>query len=454
MYIHMHNTTLSRRGSLARFATLVLSLVLLCLVTTSPANARRHKRDAFTNARGTRGDTYLESVGRTPAGAYARSLPVTPNSQIFTWYSKTPHNESSAESAFIVIHGINRNAHTYWTILNNAWAKARDAALGSAKVNSIRVAPLFFSRYEDEGVYNKSQLAWGDSNAWAAGEPSTHPMRSSVSSFAVLDSLLLRFSNKTAYPNMQYITFLAHGGGSQLVQRYAVMGLPNPDPTRLSIRYVVGDPSSELYFTGDRPVGVDKASCPTWNDYRYGVQKYSTNYGTLNSVVAPALFKAYAAKEVRYIVGLNDTSPSNGDQTCMAHAVGGIKRRNRNLAYWKYIHLLSGYNPDNFTNFPGTFPALDPKYGATNQTNIPKTGAITAKKYQGTTLIHTLTTIMNVGHSASKVYGSEGGMNALFSDQASSGSGTVPDFSQELVGFTANASGAKKYATGDVSEDD
>lgn len=443
-----HSSSSRRRGLSLLFSLFILALAALSSTVASPT-----KRDAFTDVRGTAGDTSLTGVGKRPAGAYARALPVTPTSNIFTWYSKTPNNEADAESAFVIVHGVKRNAGVYWSILNNAWAKARDAGLGSALPNSIRVAPLFFSTVEDKAAYNGSDLAWGDSNAWTAGEASTHPAGSSVSSFAVLDMFLNRFSDRTAYPKMKYITFVAHGGGAQMLQRYAVMGAANPDPLRLSVRYVVGDPSSELYFTQDRPVGVDQASCPTWNNYRYGVNRYTANYGALNSARAAGLFKTYATKEVRYVVGLSDTSSTNGDQTCMAHAVGGSIRRNRSLAYWKYIHLLAGYDPEQLKHFPGIFPSLDAKYGRTTQKNIPRSSSAVIAKYRGTPIRHSLTVVQGAGHSASKVYSSTEGRNALFADQANSGSGTVPDLSQQLVGYTATAAGAKNYSDGGDDDD-
>ena len=254
---------------------------------------------------------------------------------------------------------------------------------------------------------------------------------------------------------MQTITFVAHGGGAQMLQRYAVMGAPNPDLARLSVRYVIGDPSSELYFTQDRPVGVDQESCPTWNDYRYGVNKYTSPYGILNSPRAPALFRSYAAKEVRYVVGLNDTVTTKGDQTCMAHAVGGPLRRNRSLAYWKYIHLLSGStSPELLRKFPGNFPTLDSVYGDKTQEDVPKSSPRVANRFKGVSIKHSLTVVMGAGHSASKVYGSEAGRNALFADQEESGSGEVPDYSEELVGYTGDAQGAKDYGKSGEGEDD
>ncbi|EST04699.2 hypothetical protein PSEUBRA_005977 [Kalmanozyma brasiliensis GHG001] len=445
----------SRRGLTALLQPLLVTLLITLLFTTSPSHGLSlAKRDAFTDVRGTIGDHSLTTVGRRPPGAYARTLPITPTTSIFTWYSKTPRDESDATSAFIVVHGVARNANTYWSILNNAYTRARNASLGSADVNSIRVAPLFFSTLEDVGAYNETHLAWGDSNAWTAGEGSTNPPLSGISSYAVLDSLLLRFANPIEYPNMKTITFVAHGGGAQMLQRYAMLGLPNPNDGRLSIRYVVGDPSSQLYLTQDRPVGVDTVSCPTWNDFRYGLRRSTAAYGIVSPLVAPALFRSYAAKDVRYVVGLGDTDSEHGDQTCMAHAVGGPKRRNRNLAYWKYLNLLSATrSPEELSGFPGSFPALDPTV-ETNQTDIPTSTAWFNRRFRGVQLTHTLTLVPGAGHSASKVYGSDAGRNALFADQESSGSGSMPDYSQELVGYTADAEGAKDYSDQDDDDDD
>nr|CDI53147.1 uncharacterized protein BN887_05700 [Melanopsichium pennsylvanicum 4] len=329
---------LSKHSPLPRaFLSLSVFLTILILSILS-ACAKPTRRDAFTSVRGNAGDTRLTSLGSRPAGAYARSLNVTSTSSIFTWYSKTPRNESDAESAFIIIHGVKRNAGTYWTILNNAWAKARDASFGSARPNSIRVAPLFFSTNEDAGVYNSSQLGWADSNAWTV---------------------------------------------------------------------------------------------------------------------------AYANKQVRYVVGLNDTQIQNGDQTCMAHAVGGQLRRNRSLAYWKYIHLLAGQGGKGLENFPGSFPSLNPQQSGNktnfqnnNTSNIPRSSYSVANKFKGVEIKHTLTVVQGAGHSASKVYSSTVGRYALFADQANSGGGTVPDFSNELIGYTADAAGAKSYDDGDDGDDD
>lgn len=52
-------------------------------------------------------------------------------------------------------------------------------------------------------------------------------------------------------------------------------------------------------------------------------------------------------------------------------AAGGAMRKNRSLAYWRYIHLLAGQNVSDTSRFPGRFPALEKlhQYIDANQTN-------------------------------------------------------------------------------------
>ena len=52
---------------------------------------------------------------------------------------------------------------------------------------------------------------------------------------------------------MKNITMIGHGGGAQLINRYAATG-KDPQSPKIYIRYVVGDPSSSPYFTEHRPV--------------------------------------------------------------------------------------------------------------------------------------------------------------------------------------------------------
>lgn len=269
------------------------------------------------------------------------------------------HDESDARDAFIIIHGVKRNADLYWKILNNAFAKGRDANFPGADEDSIRVAPLFFSAERDADVVNSTTLGWAEPNAWIGGDGSTNPPNSDVSVFTVLDGLMQRFADQEAYPKLERLTFVAHGGGAQVLQRYAVLGQDPPSESSLKVRYVIGDPSTMLYFTRDRPVPVDTSDqgCPAFNDFRYGLDAYSAPYAITPPLAPGNLFQRYMSRDVRYLIGSNDTRTDQGDQLCGGHAAGGTARRDRSYNYWSYLHLLAGKTP--VPDYPGWYPSLD-----------------------------------------------------------------------------------------------
>ena len=176
------------------------------------------------------------------------------------------------------------------------------------------------------------------------------------------------------------------------------------------MRYVVGDPSSQLAFTTDRPVAF--SDCPTYNDYRYGLNNYSpgASYPLAFGGNAVSLYKRFAARDVRHVIGQNDTD-DGGDQTCMAVAKGGVMRTMRNQAYWKYLNLLgqSRFNA-NVSDFFGSYPALGTGFDLTVQQSSPSTIA----KFKGTHVNHRFALIAGATHNAQEVYESALGRSFLF----------------------------------------
>ncbi|KDN46791.1 hypothetical protein K437DRAFT_246309 [Tilletiaria anomala UBC 951] len=366
----------------------------------------------------------LTTVGDRPAGAYARNFHVTsPHSlrggDVFTWYSKTPHAEADAEAALIVVHGKRRNAGHYWSVFNKIWSD--HVGIGSARSNTVRVAPLFFSIH-DAQAYNDSSLAWGNSNGWQTGDASSHPLGATISSFTVLDYFVELFSDRKKFPKMKYITLAGHGAGGQLLARYAVVGHTQPaDKAGISLRMVISDPSSHVYFTQDRPVPFDRESCKGWNSWRYALRDYSLSrtYPLPEGGSPVKLFKRYAKRDVRYVVGEDDVKP-NGDQSCMAQALGGPERTKRNQAYWKYINLLGDSRANaEVAHFFGDFPALDKDTAqrSAHSRNISASTERAASPFKGTKVAHKFALVSGAGHQVKEVYGSELGSNFLFEDR-------------------------------------
>ncbi|PWN18737.1 hypothetical protein BCV69DRAFT_238631, partial [Microstroma glucosiphilum] len=328
---------------------------------------------------------------------------------ITTFVGKTPTNVRLARRAYVVLHGRDRNGATYWNIINKAYASARGAGVTS-DANSIRFAPNFLSTAEDAAVRKGSLMGWADPDAWVGGDAPTAPGGTSGNIAAVFDAYLNALADRSVYPNLDTVVFVGHGAGAQGIQRYAALGQDSPR-AGLALRYVVANPSTNLYFTRDRPVPVDTGSCGWYNDFRYGLYNYASPYPL--TLTASSLFKRYMTRDVRYLVGDQDTTATEGDQTCAGRAAGGPARRDRNYDYWAYLHLLAGRS--DVPSYPGLFPTLDPRSTKPRLAGTyPTTTADTLAKFRTSAFNHQFAVVPGVAHSVSAMLESPEGLSAIF----------------------------------------
>lgn len=241
------------------------------------------------------------------------------------------------QTALIVFHGAKRNADDYLA----SGIAAKDAAHISDGL--IIVAPQFLNT-TDCGAYKLSNemLRWRGSE-WEGGFQALGPV--SMSSFSAIDELLRRFSDRSSFPNLKRVVLAGHSGGAQLVQRYAVVG--NADEilkaAGISVRYIVANPSSYLYFDEQRP-GLDgkfekyeSLRCPGFNDWKFGWLK-APPYVSGQS--KKQLEESFARKDLIYLLGTADTDPNHPalDKSCPAEAQGPT-RFARGMAYFSYLKI-------------------------------------------------------------------------------------------------------------------
>jgi hypothetical protein len=108
--------------------------------------------------------------------------------------------------------------------MNEVVRSAVKAGVSNVDQNVLIISPQFFSTRYNTGQYTARQLAWDDVNGWEAGDPANHPAGTTVTSIDVLDSIVASLVNASGYPSMRNITIVGHGGGGQLIQRYATVG--------------------------------------------------------------------------------------------------------------------------------------------------------------------------------------------------------------------------------------
>ncbi|KAK7460453.1 hypothetical protein VKT23_009174 [Stygiomarasmius scandens] len=385
---------------------LYLAFGLQCASAHAPAHRGLNPRDAFTkfsNSQNDEGEDH--SSLKAPSGARIRDISIGDGGEeipVF-WSDPLTNQKAEATHAFVVIHGRLRDGANYWEIMNDALQSALDDEYPGADRKSFIIAPQFFSEKLNEGQYSKNELAFEDVNAWQAGDTASHPKGTNVTSMDALDAIIATFSDKNEYPSITNITLVGHGGGGQLIARYAAVGADAPEGVHL--RYIIGDPSTNAYFTKDRPVENHSGdpSCDFWNTWRYGYENFNGTR-TSGNKTSFDYFTKYINRDIIFLIAGNDTIP-NGDQYCPALMQGGSARRDRNLAWWTYINTLAR-TQEPVQLFQQTLN------NTPHFKNLPNWSNVTSKtRGIGPRLI----VIEDVTHNAAKVLGGTEGRAALFS---------------------------------------
>lgn len=132
------------------------------------------------------------------------------------------------------------------------------------------------------------------------------------------------------------------------------------------------------------------------------------------------------------MIGYQDVKAS-GDDNCPAMMQGGLKRRDRNLIWWRYINSLARTSED-LNGFPGTFNSL-PDWS----------GTIQSSGFQPKLII-----VANATHDANEVLGSAEGFSALFAASHQIVKGYRPS---SKGGSSTSAMQASDGATSTLSSD-
>ena len=235
--------------------------------------------------------------------------------------------------ALILVHGRLRNAQTY---LQSGIDAAEHAGVSA---NTLVIAPQFLNASDIKRNHLDGQVLRWHGNDWMAGEPSTGPGQ--ISSYGALDQIIKHLGNRTLFPALKEIVVAGHSGGGQVVQRFALTGHDHPTLKNegIRLRYVVANPSSYAYFSRQRPVQFDTASCPGFNDWKYGLQHLPA-YAKGQS--AEQLEQAYVSRDITYLLGQQDTDPNHPalDKSCEAETQGAYRlmRGHNYFDYLKHRH--------------------------------------------------------------------------------------------------------------------
>lgn len=246
---------------------------------------------------------------------------------------------------FFVIHGALRNSNVY---LNHA---RHAVELSGVTASTLTVAPQFLADVDarPERPLPAGALYW-DVESWKGGSPAIGPVP--VSSFAAMD-MLLRHITQSAWPDTtsidttsktndtgvnRTIVIAGNSAGGQFVNRYAAVGL---EPRSLAdsgftVRFLISNPSSYLYFSADRPVAV--AASDEVNRWRFGFEN-PVPYVTGTS---QEYLRQYLGREVALVLGEEDRNPADlllGISP--PHMAQGANRFERGINYYRHVQKMA-----------------------------------------------------------------------------------------------------------------
>jgi pimeloyl-ACP methyl ester carboxylesterase len=217
----------------------------------------------------------------------------------------------------IVVHGYNRNAADY----------ARNMMALGPPADTLVVAPQFLDPDDIAAHHLPDAVLRWDREEWLDGDPAQGP--TSLSAFDGFDAVLAKLTDRAIFPNLAQIVLAGFSAGGQIVQRYAEVGRGEGT---IPLRFIIGSPGSYAYFGDERPrpdgtlsAFAGAADCPDYNRWKYGFAGVLPPY-VLSAVGAglPAIERRYAARDIVYLVGGNDTDPNHRllDTSCDGEAQG------------------------------------------------------------------------------------------------------------------------------------
>lgn len=245
--------------------------------------------------------------GRLPVGAEAL-LPVSLSAD----WSRPLH---AVAQAVVMLPGNDRDADAA-----RRTAEAAREASGALAQTVLVVAPQFLTDADVAAHHLPAGfLRWTDAG-WKQGDAALGP--AALPSFAALDALLIRLADPASFPALRHVVLAGHSAGGQMAQRYAAVGRGQAtlEARGITVRHVVANPSSWLWFGPDRPRPV--ADCPATDEWKYGLRNppaYITDPARAEAV--------YLSRDVIYLLGEADTDPAHPalDRSCAAMAQGATR---------------------------------------------------------------------------------------------------------------------------------
>jgi hypothetical protein len=238
---------------------------------------------------------------------------------------------SGIERVVVVVHGALRDSDQYFAHAT--------AAAGDVTSATVIVAPQFLADVDLDALKGAaSRPIYWSVEGWKGGEAALGP--APISSFTAMDCLLelLAEWGRSDDSRKLSVVIIGNSAGGQYVNRYAAVGrVPDILERRgISVRFIIANPSTYLYFDDERPVTVPNRT--GINRWRYGFE------------AAPAYvdnsprqsLERYLARDVTIVLGSEDRDGAAFLLEVSAAAMAqGANRLERGINYDRHVHRLA-----------------------------------------------------------------------------------------------------------------
>jgi hypothetical protein len=195
----------------------------------------------------------------------------------------------------------------------------------------------------------RKALAFWPPDGWIdGGETRVEKPLRPISSFTVIDLILMYLGDKIAFPDLKDIFIAAHGDGADFAQRYAIMGMATNflEKEGIAVHFVLANAGSYLYVTASRPktdsLGFATpmvGGCLMYNYYKYGLE-YINAYG--KQIGENAIKTNYGQRRVIYLLGETIAEADPAPEESCAGLYEGPNRFARGANYYAYVYQLYG----------------------------------------------------------------------------------------------------------------
>ena len=251
--------------------------------------------------------------------------------------------------------------------LDSAAADRLELRLPETTMVLSRVMISDWHLIENPERYAEGHYAWWG-GWWRGGSDSV--ILPTVSNFELIDALILHVADR--FPSLRAVVQIGHSAGGQLVSRYAVGPTVHDQLGERGIymRFIIANPSSFLYLDRQRPnlaaesgfidyndsvPLVAEESCPTFNQYLYGMDGLVPYMG--RRPIADML-AAFRGRDIWIFNGMEDNRIAPDMDTSCPAALQGRHRLERGRRYYEYQGHVFG--PDVYNS---KFIELVPEVG-------------------------------------------------------------------------------------------